>query len=106
MCFQPKARSRHIVELKTKLYEPILSPARGQTRGESLIQIVKPWPSHAQELSAEFLRGLTDESEAAAVCGGGSLDGFERSSVKDGSEMAEEADADDKNLRVRTRAQA
>ena len=58
-----------------------------------------------QELSAEFLRGLTDETEGSGTCGGegggGSLDGFERSSVKDGSEMAEEADADDDQRRVR-----
>jgi len=57
--------------------------------------------SAAQELSAEFLRGLTDETEAAGTFGGGSLDGFDRSSVKDGSDMADEVDADDDQRRVR-----
>ena len=56
-----------------------------------------------QELSAEFLRGLSADGDAAGASAASSLDGFERSSIKAGSDMAEEVEADDDKHRVRRR---
>ena len=54
-----------------------------------------------QELSAEFLAGLTGEADANGhVSADGSDDGLDGTSVKDGSELAEEVDAVDEHRRV------
>ena len=65
------------------------------------------WPLAEQELSAEFLAGLPDDNGMAVnghADGGGvdkDDDGLDGTSVKDGSELADEADAVDENRRVR-----
>ncbi len=55
-----------------------------------------------QELSAEFLAGLTGDADTNghAPADGSEDDGLDGTSVKDGSELAEEVDAVDEHRRV------